>query len=77
VAASVGGGGSIAAVNDPAVLVADIVTEKGSAQTFGGVEATFAGMPRFALSADVGSLVAYIARRHGAQEDRVRAAGTL
>jgi len=53
----VGGGGSLyrATVNDPAVLVADIVTEKGLGfQTFGGVEATFAGMPRFAVSADVG-----------------------
>jgi hypothetical protein len=52
-----GGGASLyrATVNDPAVLVADIVTEKGLGfQTFGGVEATFAGMPRFAVSADIG-----------------------
>lgn len=53
----VGGGGSLyrATVNDPTVLVADIVTEKGLGfQTFGGVEATFAGAPRFAVSADAG-----------------------
>jgi hypothetical protein len=53
----VGGGGAFyrASVSDPAVSATSLAAEKGMGfQTFGGAEATFAGVPRFALSADVG-----------------------
>jgi len=53
----VGGGGSLyrSTLSGPTGSVTALATEKGLGfQAFGGAEATIAGMPRFALSADVG-----------------------